>query len=368
MTSRVIKKPPHLLISGFSLFASVLSAQTFAANATDDEIAALKARIAALETNPLNSANWRWSGALQIDASYTDDYYDNSQSDIQVSKALLGIATTLQPDLVAAITILYEEDETDLELDEVYLSYGINDNLALTAGQIYLPFGRYKSAALVDPLTLELGEIRETAAMIAYEKNELNLRFYVFNGDTDVNGDVIDNFGWRFGYDIKNDHGEGAFSLDFINNLIDSNRLQDLPVNYNEHEEGIAIAFRWDAGTWGAFGEYLGAMTNLPATILSTNGGKTKPRVIHGELFFNDQLLNYNVTYAAGIEQSKDALALGFPRLRLFASIAVPVTNVIVASAEIINDRDYDSGNTSGGMSGTGDNAHSLVFQLAGKF
>ncbi|MCG8316341.1 MAG: LbtU family siderophore porin [Pseudomonadales bacterium] len=223
MKSPLTKSTAILLLSGIATSFS----SSAIANTTEDEIRALKQRIAALESNPLRAANWDWMGALQLDASYTDDYNNNSQSDLVVSKALLGIEAKLQPDLLGSLTLIYEEDATELELDEVFLSYGINEYLAVTAGQIYLPFGQFKSAALVDPLTLDLGETRETAAMIAYQKNGLNLRFYVFNGETDVNGDVIDNFGLRFHYDVKSSHGEGAFSVDFINNIIDSDLMQD---------------------------------------------------------------------------------------------------------------------------------------------
>ena len=86
------------------------------------------------------------------------------------------------------------------------------------------------------------------------------------------------------------------------------------------------------------------------------------------EACLQDELLKYNATYTAGIEQTKDALALGLPRLRLFASVAIPLAPNIVASAQIIKDRDYDSDDMSGGATGSGEDAHSLIFQLATRF
>ncbi len=60
--------------------------------------------------------------------------------------------------------------------------------LFLTAGQIYVPFGAYETNLVSDPLTLEIGETRETALQGGFVRGGFNGSVYVFNGTNKKDG------------------------------------------------------------------------------------------------------------------------------------------------------------------------------------
>ena len=151
----------------------------------------LEQRVEALESKTAgNSELWydtlTFSGLIEVEASYSDPDEGDSTSDLVVATAELGVEATLTENLSAALVLLHEEDDTDLEVDVATLSYAHSDNgFSFTLGQDYLPFGAYSTALINDPLTLEMGETRETALVTHYEKGQFTGTFYLFNGDQD---------------------------------------------------------------------------------------------------------------------------------------------------------------------------------------
>lgn len=110
-----------------------------------------------------------------------------SESDI----TLATVELTADADVTAGVSghlgLLWEEDVTEENiLDEGYLSFGSTESVPfyLTAGKMYLPFGNFESVFVSDPLTLELAEIRETAALVGYATGWVDFNAGAFNGDS----------------------------------------------------------------------------------------------------------------------------------------------------------------------------------------
>jgi len=72
-----------------------------------------------------------------------------------------------------------------------YAKFGSEETspLYITAGQIYVPFGAYETNMVSEPLTLELGETRETSLQVGFVKGDFAGSVYAFNGDNEKNGD-----------------------------------------------------------------------------------------------------------------------------------------------------------------------------------
>ena len=95
-----------------------------------------------------------------------------------------------------------------------------------TGGQIYVPFGVYDTNLVSDPLTLEIGETRETAALLGFEYAGVGGSVYGFNGDHKLNGDNrIGSWGANLSYAWEQDDVAVAASAGWINNLGDSDTL-----------------------------------------------------------------------------------------------------------------------------------------------
>lgn len=352
-----------LLLAGSLLMAS----HALAAKSTDQEIAELKQRIEALEqrrSSQPSGNSLNWSGALELEASYLNNYNGDSSTDLVVATAFLAVEKQLQPNLVAAMSFLYEEDDTPFDLDEAYLTYGVNEHVAVTGGQIYLPFGQYPTAVISDPLTLDLGETLATAAMLSYGKDDYELHGYVFRGNSNTDGDAIETFGGRLHKNFSYQDGAGFFSVDFISNLLSSDSLSDAGVDFDDKAPGIAVATHWENQAWGASAEYVSALKDIDSEAPGLVGDK-KPATWHLECFFHQPISSYDVTLAASVQHSKDALLLGLPEWRWVVSASTPIFSNLAVSAQLFADEDYGKNADMAGINGSGDNARGLILQIA---
>ncbi|MEZ4528774.1 MAG: LbtU family siderophore porin [Desulfobacterales bacterium] len=193
-----------------------------------------------------------FSGAVEAEAVYEKkdsadpDAEEEDSSDLALSKAELGIDIDIAKHVRGNVLFLYEDDE-DVVVDEgfVLLDGGDVVPLYLKVGKIYVPFGRFESNMISDPLTLELGETRESAAEIGFAAGGFYAAAYVFNGDVDKDGDDshMDNYGAALGYSLEKD----VFSMDvgvgYINSLIDSNGWEDVLEEEIASAETMGLAF-----------------------------------------------------------------------------------------------------------------------------
>jgi hypothetical protein len=112
-------------------------------------------------------------------------------SDIVLSTFELGLDADFTDHVGGHVLILWEEDDTEpVDLDEGYISLTGTDQipLYLHAGKLYVPFGSFDTYFISDPLTLELGETRESAILTGYHQDMLNIFCGGFNGDVDKTG------------------------------------------------------------------------------------------------------------------------------------------------------------------------------------
>ena len=174
------------------------------------------------------------SGVVEVEASF-EGYEaaggdDEESSDLSLATVELGVDAIITQHVSGHVLFLYEDGE-DICVDEGFILLEGGDELPLylKAGEFYLPFGNFESNMISDPLTLEMGETRETALEVGFENAGFYGGIYGFNGDVDEEGEdsEIDNFGLMVGYGTEND----AFCLDvgvgYINNLTDSDGLSD---------------------------------------------------------------------------------------------------------------------------------------------
>ena len=144
--------------------------------------------------------------------------------------------------------------------------------LFFKAGKMYTPFGKFETKMVSDPLTLEIGETRETAAEIGFKYAGLYASAYAFNGEVNLadEDDKTDNFGANMGFAYESE----VFSIDlgcgYINNIYESNSLADKMSAVMEEAEaagqsaalkdyvpGIAAYLLLKAGGFYVYGEYL---------------------------------------------------------------------------------------------------------------
>ena len=320
----------------------------------------LEQRVAALESRTVagNEAwydNLNFSGLIEVQASYTDPDSGNSSSDLIVATAQLGVEADLTENLSAAIVLLYEEDDTDLEVDVTTVSYVHGDSgFSFTLGQDYLPFGAYSTAFINDPLTLELGETRETALVANYEGGQFAGAFYLFNGDQDEDDrDQLSNFGARIAF-VSDNFTIGA---DYISNLADSDGLQEGDYGLSSGEDvvdGFNIYGEFTIGSVMLFVEHLSALDEFAG-----DGNNSEPSATHFEIVYEMGAF----TYAAAYQETDEALFSALPEERISVGLSTEIFGGLDLGIELVRDEDYAVAD-----GGTGESIDSIVFQFAAEF
>ena len=381
--------------------AALLFSGGAGAGAIDDEIAVIKARLKQLEQQvqaqnrviqekdrqlealaekPQQRADagggWfqriELGGAVEVEAGYSDPDAGNGSSDIVVATAEVGIAAQINDWVAGEITLLYEEDDTDLEVDVARISIADPDRpWFISAGQQYLPFGSYQSNLVSDPLTLEIGETRETAVVAGLESDGFTGGIYAFNGDVDEGGDdEIGSFGLFAGYGRESNGSSFRVNAGYISNIGDSDGLQD-SINdnlggsdFNHQVPGVTLDALFATGPFTFIAEYTAATERFRMNELAFNGGGAQPSAFNIEAGYGFTLAGKEATAAIAYQETNEAVALGLAEKRIAAAISVNIMENTALAFEWAHDDDYSAAD--GGTDENGGDR--LTAQLAVEF
>jgi hypothetical protein len=126
----------------------------------------------------------------------------------------------------ANVLLLFEEDtEEDIEVDEATITLEPQTTLQIKAGRFYVPFGKFETAFIDDPLPLEIGETRETAVRAGVARHGLRLGAWAFKGDTD--DDAIGQYGLDAGYRHTGEALTLATGVSAISSIADADVLSE---------------------------------------------------------------------------------------------------------------------------------------------
>jgi len=232
------------------------------------------------------------SACIEVEASYEDYNFhdpsvrDTDTSDLVLATVEIGFDVDIAKHVKASLFFLYEEDDTEFDVDQGIITIDGADVVPLHVdlGKMYVPFGRFESHFIRDPLTLELGETNESAAVGGFRNDWLELSLGVFNGDVDETGKGSSNH-------IDDYLASAVFTLpektvpnldltagiSGISNIADSDALQEeATATIKNHIGGFntfIVASLLDKYFFNA--EYLGAIDDFEANELSFDGGKS---------------------------------------------------------------------------------------------
>ena len=136
------------------------------------------------------------SACIEVEASYEDNNFhdpsvrDTDTSDLVLATVEIGFDVDIAKHVKASLFFLYEEDATEFDVDQGIITIDGADvvHLYVDLGKMYVPFGRFESHFIRDPLTLQLGETNESAAVGGFRNDLLELAVGAFNGDIDETG------------------------------------------------------------------------------------------------------------------------------------------------------------------------------------
>jgi hypothetical protein len=274
-------------------------------------------------------------GALvEVEAAIGGEEDGEDFSDIVLATSEVGLDADLNEWTKASVLLLWEEDDTEpMDLDEATITLGNTESLPvyLTAGKMYVPFGRFASHFISDPLTLELAETRESALLLGYTRAPLEITGAVFNGDLDVDEDD-DEAGDIVLSAVLNPAPGIEFGASWISHLGESDGLQDSLADASSDNEvdGANVFVCLESGAFMLDGEYIAALDNFDAGVAGDEEGA--PRAWNFELAFRPT----NVLELAAKVEGTDEWT-GMPETQYGAALSYGLTDSISTSIEFLH-------------------------------
>ena len=237
------------------------------------------------------------SGAVEVEFGNThEDFKDNTvaglpsdkvqEHDLTLATVELGVDSQINKYTRGHILFLYEEDADGdrVRLDEgtIFLG-GIEETYGfyLLAGKYYPRFGELNTFLVSDPLTLEMFEIRESAAQVGWENDWFSIGAGAFNGDVQEDFHRENNRINGFFADVNVHNPEGTLGgvsllmgLSYLSSVADSDTLEgevndiniDLDNNdISDYVDGVAAYLVAEYGQFSFGAEYITALDDFRA-------------------------------------------------------------------------------------------------------
>ena len=249
-----------------------------------------------------------FGAVIEVEAGYSRTKSEN-KSDIKLATVELSGGWQMAEWLRGDLVLLYEEDDTDpMEVDQAFVTLGNTEKFPLFTqlGKMYVPFGRFDSFFISDPVVLELAETRETAALLGFEKGGFSASLSAFNGDVETDGEnQVDNFSVSASYGFEAENSSFNFGGSWIRNIMDSDGLTDVleDAGYLYTSDDTGGLNLWATATLGKatlIAEYVTAVNHVKADGVNTG---FKPSALNLELGY---ALTERLEVAAKYEKADD--------------------------------------------------------------
>ncbi|BCR05707.1 hypothetical protein DESUT3_27760 [Desulfuromonas versatilis] len=308
------------------------------------------------------------SGLIEVEAVAEDVKFrgggSEGASDLTLATAQLGFDAKLTEAISGNLIFLFEEDgDEDIEVDEAAISFNHGPWNA-RVGRQYVPFGVFNSHFISDPLTLELGESRETALLAGWGNGVFGLSAFAFNGDAEKQGEEDHLRDW--GASLVLTPVEGLeLGASYLSDLADTDAELLGGVDYRRRVGGWSAFAVANAGPFELSGEILGAVRSFAAGDLDVDGDGSGDK----PLAWNLELAWYALEaleFAARVEGSDEFADQ--PELQYGVGASWGVWENTSLSLEYLRgefDPDFSSPDDAGRMA---DRRHLVTAQLAYEF
>jgi hypothetical protein len=323
-------------------------------------------------------------GLIEFEGVVGNDFADNSVSEFNVATGQLGFDAQLSDWTVGHLLALYEgPDDDTLTIDEANIWLGNYEKFPalLTAGKFYMPFGKFETNMVQDPLTLNLGEMNDYGVAAGFKKSGFLATAYAYNGMKEKeNENTIRGYGASIGFDYSRDDFSLNAGLCWVNNMADADSISDV---YDEmgletiHDpiNGFGLHLLTGYGPISFIGEYIEALDQFYEGAFNPETGEmeggeilymghgAEPKAWNTELAWSTELFGKSTVFAVSYQGSEESVELSLPSSRYMGIGSMVVLPGTTISIEYFHDRDYDLDE-----GGTGESADIVTTQLAYEF
>lgn len=322
------------------------------------------------------------SGKTEPVGIINDPYVGRTVTDFNLGSSELDVAAILNDTVEAFMSIAYDAtppavgprvSNSAFNLNMGFVNIGNLDRspFYFTAGQLYVPFGRYASAMVSPPLTLGVARTKARPFIIGYKSQEdfgPYVAAYGFKSDTGLGHSGIG--GINVGYIIKTGELSGDVGGGYISSITDAAGMQDtgsIPfatfggfgsgTNGSElirKVPGVNLHGNISFDRYNLTAEWVGAANSFRFQDLSFVTAGAKPQAGQLEAGVTFMAFSKPASVAVGYQWTKDALALNLPKHRVGGVFNISIWKDTVESLEYRHDVDYGTTQYANGASAPG--------------
>ncbi len=240
----------------------------------------------------------------------------------------------------------------------------------LTAGQIYVPFGRFSSNMISAPLTTILGRTKSRPVILGYQSQAESgpyAAIFGFKSDSTYGDSGVGGF--NLGYTFSTRYTNGEVGASIISSIDNAGGMQangagptlfggfSSLTNGNEDVKAIPAVdvhgiLRFDR--YNLTAEWVSSIGNFRTMDLSFNGHGAQPQALQLEAGATFMAFNKPSSFAIGYQWSKETLALRLPEHRISGVFNISIWKDTVESLEYRHDIDFKRGQFANGAAPAG--------------
>lgn len=296
-------------------------------------------------------------------------YQGNTSADFTLGSSEIDIAAALNKNVEAYIAIAYDEsppsvgpriNNSAFNLNMGFVNIGNLETTPFyfTAGQLYVPFGRYSSSMISAPLPLNMARTKTRPFILGYKSQEDTGPFaaiYAYRSDTTLGSAGVG--GANLGYVFSYGSDTGEIGASYISSMNDAAGMQSTGsvvnttfggfgsfTNGNEQvrkTQAMDVHANLGYDRFNFAAEWVGAIEDFRAQDLSYNGRPARPQAIQTEIDMTFRAFNRPSSIGIGYQWSQEALALNLPQQRIIGVFNISIWKDTVESLEYRHDIDY---------------------------
>ncbi len=310
------------------------------------------------------------SGKAEPIGSWNRDPIGASSGDWTLGSSELDAAAAVNDKVEAYIALAYDESPPSIGGARVSNS-GFNLNLGFvnigdldespyyfTAGQLYVPFGRFSSAMISAPLTMRVARTKTRPVILGYKSQQDFGPFaatYAYKSDTTLGNSAVG--GLNLGYVFKTGTTSGEIGGSLISSMDDSGGMQYTGsptgttfAGFSSRANGSELVHKVaGAGIHAILGfdrysltaEWVTSVGRFHEQDLSFNGKGAQPQAVQLEGGMTFMMFDKPSSIGAAYQWSKDTLALNLPEHRVSGVFNLSIWKDTVESIEYRHDINY---------------------------
>ncbi|MCX7115641.1 MAG: LbtU family siderophore porin [Gammaproteobacteria bacterium] len=310
------------------------------------------------------------SGKVEPLATIGRTYAGRSRSNVDLGSDEVDVAAILNEYVEAYMGIAYDASypldngqrvaNSGLSLNMGFVNIGNLEKYPFyfTAGQIFVPFGRYSTAMVSAPLPMIIARTKSRPFILGYKSQEKTgsiLSLYGFTSDTIQGNSGIGGINYAYIFEVLK--GSGEVGVGVISSMDDSSGMQNTGstpgttfggfaslTNGTEAVKkipGVDVHANISFDRFSLTAEWLTATASFPVQDLSFNGVGARPQAGQVEGGVTFRVLDKPSSVAVGYQWTQEALALNLPKNRISAVFNISVWKDTIESLEYRHDTDY---------------------------